>query len=217
MTVFVCNGWAAGPETWELTTFHRDWTFDYIEQMDGLPERIIADFDEVVLIGFSMGSTTALRLLTLYPGKVKGLVLVSATPRMLEEKKTINGVTVKVWEGFSHRRLEAFRVGTEFMFREDPSPIYDPKNLERGLKYLEDTDLRGNLANLAERNGDCLAKLPVAIFHSRRDGIVRPGNVEYLKGLFPRATVTWVEGNEHVLPVKVPELISAAVEGMLSK
>ena len=44
----VLSGWAAGPEAWNLCTVHHDWLFSYAEQMDGLPERVMADFDDVL-------------------------------------------------------------------------------------------------------------------------------------------------------------------------
>ena len=86
MRCLVFNGWAAGPETWALCTFPHDWVFDYVEQLDGLPEKVMEESDEVVLVGFSMGGSTALRMFLQYPEKVKGLVLVSATPRMMEDE-----------------------------------------------------------------------------------------------------------------------------------
>ena len=52
---------------------------------------------------------------------------------------------------------------------------------------------------------------PVFIFQSEKDGIVRPSNAEFLKEVFPQAKVTMVPGNEHVLPIRVPELIDEAV------
>ena len=94
MKVLVFNGWAAGPETWALCTFPHDWVFDYVEQLDGLPEKVMEESDEVVLVGFSMGGSTALGMWLEYPEKVKGLVLVSATPRMMEDEN---------WKGMSER------------------------------------------------------------------------------------------------------------------
>ena len=105
-------------------------------------------------------------------------------------------------------------MGTKMMFGDDPSPMYDEKNMERGLDYLKNTDLRDALQLRAARR-DCApyhsSSLPVFIFQSERDGIVRPSNAEFLKEVFPQAKVTMVPGNEHVLPVKVPELIDKAV------
>ena len=226
MRCLVFNGWAAGPETWRLCTFPHDWLFDYVEQLDGLPEKVMESFDEVVLVGFSMGGSTALRMLLKYPEKVKGLVLVSATPCMMEKRageglpcrsgeEEKNGETV--WKGMSERRLAALRLGTRMTFRDDPSPMYDERNMERGLEYLRETDLRGELLARGRETRDGRREMPVWIFQSERDGIVRPNNAEFLKRVFPQAQVTMVPGAEHVLPIIVPELIDAAVEEVLTK
>ena len=220
LKTLVFNGWAAGHEAWDLCTFEHDWVFNYVEQLDGLPERIVADSDEVLLVGFSMGGSTALRMFLEFPEKVKGLVLVSATPCMMEKKgsegKAGGGaaepegeVEGEAWKGMSERRLSALKLGTELVFRDDPSPMYDPVNMNRGLDYLRETDLRHALLAAAGRS-----EIPVAIFQSERDGIVRPSNAGFLKRVFPRAVVTYVPGSEHVLPVTIPELIDSAVECM---
>ena len=203
MRILVFNGWAAGPETWALCAFPHDWVFDYVEQLDGLPEKVMEESDEVVLVGFSMGGSTALRMWLKWPEKVKGLVLVSTTPRMMEAEN---------WKGMSERRLAALRLGTQMMFRDDPSPMYDERNMERGLDYLKTTDLRLQLLSISE-SGESVKRrnFPVFIFQSEKDGIVRPSNAEFLKEVFPQAKVTMVPGNEHVLPIRVPELIDKAV------
>jgi len=204
MKCLVFNGWSAGPETWDLCTFPHDYLFNYIEQLDGLPEKIMDEMDEAVLVGFSMGGSTALRLLLKHPGKVKGLVLVSTTPCMMEKKE-------EGWMGMSPRRRAALKLGTQMVFRNDPSPLYAERNLDRGLDYLQNTDLRAALLNLSKPS-----MLPVRIFQSDRDGIVRPHNADFLKAVFPQATVTMVPGNEHVLPIRVPELIDRAVFDIMS-
>ena len=203
MKCLVFNGWAAGPETWTLCKFPHDWVFDYVEQLDGLPEKVLEDTDEAVLVGFSMGGSSALRMYLKYPEKIKGMVLISATPCMMEKDG---------WRGMSERRLAALRLGTKMMFKDDPSPMYDEKNMERGLDYLKTTDLRLQLLSISE-SGESMKRrnLPVWIFQSERDGIVRPNNAEFLKGVFPQAKVTMVSGNEHVLPITIPELIDEAV------
>lgn len=203
MRILVFNGWAAGPETWALCAFPHDWVFDYVEQLDGLPEKVMEESDEVVLVGFSMGGSTALRMWLKWPEKVKGLVLISTTPRMMEAEN---------WKGMSERRLAALRLGTQMMFRDDPSPMYDERNMERGLDYLKTTDLRLQLLSISE-SGESVKRrnFPVFIFQSEKDGIVRPSNAEFLKQVFPQAKVTMVPGNEHVLPIRVPELIDEAV------
>ena len=214
MRVLVFNGWAAGPETWALCTFEHDWVFDYVEQLDGLPEKVIEEFGEVLLVGFSMGGSSALRMVLKYPEKVKGLVLVSATPCMMEKKAGRRGGE-EDWRGMSERRLAALRLGTQMVFRDDPSPMYDERSMERGLEYLKNTDLRQALLSASESG--IWRSLPVSIFQSERDGIVRPTNAAFLKRVFPQAKVAMVPGNEHVLPIAVPELIDAAVAEIQAK
>lgn len=209
MKVLVFNGWAAGPEAWMLTTFPRDWTFSYIEELDGLPDEVMEDSDEVVLVGFSMGGSMALKTYLKYPEKVKGLVLVSATPCMIEKKD-------EGWAGMSERRFRAFAMGTELIFGDDPNPWYEPRQLERGLDYLIKTDLRSELETLVRERPGLVSSIPVRIFHSERDGVVRPQNAAYLKSIFTQAKVTMVEGVEHVLPITIPERIDEAMEEVLS-
>lgn len=204
--VLVLNGWAAGLETWSLCAFPHDWVFSYLEQLDGLPEKALAASEDVVLVGFSMGGNSALRLLLAYPEKVRGLVLISTSPFLMED-------LAADWKGLSARRLAALRLGTRLLFEADPSPLYDADNLERGLDYLRTSDVREPLRQFARSAAGAaiLARLPVRIFQSERDGIVRAANAAFLAELFPRAVVTRVPGQEHVLPVTIPEQIDAAV------
>lgn len=205
MKVLVFNGWASGAEAWALCNFRHDWVFDYIEQLDGIPEKVIGESDAVMLVGFSMGGSTALRMLLKFPEKVKGMVLISTTPRMMENKD-------EGWSGMSERRLNALRLGTQTAFRDDPSPIYESVNLERGLEYLHRTDLRVEL--LARR--DEFRGLPIGILQSAKDGIVRPTNAEFLRGIFPQARSVVVPGNEHMLPITVPGFVDKMVSDVLS-
>jgi len=203
MKVLVFNGWAAGRETWDLCTFPHDWIFDYVEQMDGVPERVMSETDEAVLVGFSMGGTTALRMALAFPEKVRGLVLISATARMMED-------AASGWKGMSLRRRAALKLGTQWAYRGDPSPMFREDNMDRGLDYLQAMDLRAELLTISPTHP--LARIPVRIFQSERDAIVRPSNAEFLKGVFPQAVVTMVPGGEHTLPVTIPEMIDRAVE-----
>lgn len=252
--VFVFNGWAASPHAWDLCRFMQSCgrpgeaalprVFSYVEQLDGEPEKAMEGVDCCVLVGWSMGGSSALRLAARWPDKVAGLVLIAATPRMMEEKET-------GWKGMSPRRLEALRYGLVMTRGEGffgvpegkPNPYLtdEPANLERGLKYLLETDLRADLERVfvdgsfepppgqqaynnkmcargpQTDNKTCACRLspPVYIFQSEHDGIVRAANAEYLKKLFPQASVTMVPGTEHALPIFIPELIDEAVDSCI--
>ena len=208
--VFVLNGWAASPRAWDLCRFPRQRVFSYVEQLDGEPEKAMESADRCVLVGWSMGGSSALRLFARWPEKVSGLVLVAATPRMMEDRET-------GWRGMSPRRLEALRYGLAMTRGEGffgvpdgkPNPYFadEPESLERGLRYLLETDLRQELDALRSAPG-----VSVHVFQSEHDGIVRASNAEYLHGVFPKASVTMVPGAEHALPIFIPEKIDEAVD-----
>ena len=213
MKTFVLNGWSASEQAWDLCAFPRDRVFSYVEQLEGLPEKAVEAEDEVVLVGWSMGGSAALRLAVSYPEKIKGLVLVAATARMMKDDG---------WAGMSERRLAALEVGLKMTHGEgffgipdgkpNPYMLDEERNLARGLGYLRETDLR---AALEELKSSGRLKCPVAIFQSERDGIVRAENAAYLKSIFPQASVTMVPGSEHALPIVIPEKIDAAVSAVL--
>ncbi len=216
--VLVFNGWASSPHAWELCSFARERLFSYVEQLDGVPECYIDSIPAsrpLVLVGWSMGGSTALRLACRFRSRVAGLVLVAATPRMMEERET-------GWRGMSQHRLEALRYGLVvtggagfFGFPADkPNPylLDAPANLERGLGYLLETDLRADL----ERAFSEPPRFPVYIFQSERDGIVHPANADYLRRVFGNARFTSVPGTEHALPVFINEALDAAVADCLA-
>lgn len=230
--VLVLNGWAASPRAWDLCGFAGSKSkapgfrfkgldvrlFSYIDQLDGLPEKAIdLSTSKFILVGWSMGGSSALRLACRFPARVAGLVLLAATPRMMEVKET-------GWRGMSPRRLDALRKGLELTHGEGffgvpegkPNPylVDVSENLERGLKYLLDTDIRSDLERVFGSHSNI--SFPVHIFQSERDGIVRPENAVYLKTIFPQARLTMVPGTEHALPLEIPKEIDDAVDACLA-
>ena len=227
--VLVLNGWASSPHAWALCGFMPRpgvRLFSYVDQLAGQPERFISQAIEqsnnrtmprFILVGWSMGGSGALRLACRFPDLVAGLVLVAATPRMMEDRDA-------GWRGMSPRRLDALRKGLEITHGEgffgvpagkpNPYMVDEPGNLEGGLKYLLETDVRVDLERtFGSRSGRVF---PVYVFQSERDGIVRAENAAYLKTVFPQARVTMVPGTEHALPIMIPEEIDHAVDAGLS-
>lgn len=210
--VFVLNGWAASEEAWSLCRFRRERVFSYVEQLDGEPEKVIAAEDDVVLVGWSMGGSSAMRLALRWPEKIRGLVLVAATPRMMEDKPA-------GWRGMSERRLAALKKGLLMTggggFFGPPAGLPNPyivddeANLDRGLGYLVATDLRSSLleCEALRTKGE-----RVRLFQSEHDGIVRPENATFLEEVFRGAKLRMIPGAEHALPIFIPEMIDSAVE-----
>ncbi len=214
MKVFVLNGWAASEHAWDLCMFPRERIFSYVEQLDGLPEQAMREAkDGVVLVGWSMGGSGALRLALEFPEKIKGLVLVAATARMMKAPN---------WMGMSERRLAALEMGLKMTHgegffgapKDKPNPYMmdEDANLKRGLEYLRETDIRVPLIDLMASGR---LRCPTKIFQSERDGIVRPENAKFLSTVFLGSSVEMIPGSEHALPILIPERIDAAVSDML--
>ena len=198
MKVFVLNGWASNSHAWDFCGFPRERIFSYVELLDGVAEEVLLNENEFVLVGWSMGGSYALRYAMQFPEKLKGLVLVAATPRMMRDEN---------WAGMTPRRVAALELGTK-MTRPNPYCEYSDENLSRGLDYLKSTDLRRDLADFLASGG---LKCPVYIFQSVSDGIVRADNAKFLGAVFPHAHVEMIEGGEHALSKSIPEKIDAAV------
>lgn len=209
MKTFVLNGWASSQEAWDLCLFERERIFTYIELLDGVAEDVLEKEKEFVLVGWSMGGSFALKYAMKFPKKLKGLVLVAATPRMMRDNN---------WEGMTPRRLAALEAGLkmtkgEGFFgtvegRPNPYKMDSDENLARGLEYLKSTDLRLDLIDLLASGK---VRCPVYIFQSENDGIVRASNARFLSTVFPHAELEMISGGEHALPVSIPEKIDVAV------
>ena len=128
------------------------------------------------------------------------------------------------WRGMSPRRLEALRRGVELTNgqgfgempsgRPNPYMTDNPANLDAGLDYLRQTDIRADLARVFACRHE--ARFPVHMFQSERDGIVRAENAAYLKSIFAYAQLDMVPGAEHALPVSIPNAIDDAIGRMLN-
>lgn len=209
MKTFVLNGWASSKEAWDLCLFERERIFTYIELLDGIAEDVLEKENEFVLVGWSMGGSFALRYAMKFPKKLKGLVLVAATPRMMRDSN---------WAGMTPRRLAALEAGLKMTKgrgffgtpegRPNPYKMDSDENLARGLEYLKNTDLRLDLVDLLASGK---IKCPVYIFQSESDGIVRSENAKFLSAVFPHSELEMISGGEHALPVTIPEKIDVAV------
>ena len=209
MKTFVLNGWASSQEAWDLCLFERERIFTYTELLDGVAEDVLEKEKEFILVGWSMGGSYALRYAMKFPKKLKGLILLAATARMMRDNN---------WEGMTPRRLAALEMGLKMTKGEgffgtpegkpNPYKMDSDENLARGLEYLKNTDLRLDLIDLLASG---MIRCPVYIFQSENDGIVRSQNAKFLSTVFPHSNVEIMSGGEHALPVAIPEKIDIAV------
>ena len=204
--IIVLNGWAARAEAWDACGFERERIFSYIETLDGRAEEAVAHApDGVILVGWSMGGSAALELAAKFPNRIRGLILLAATARMMVDED---------WEGMTPLRCKALKRALLEGEALEPNPYFidEDVNLERGLDYLRTVDVR---AALLSRAAEGVFKFPVFIFQGERDAVTRPSNVEFLQTIFPRAKVTRLEECTHALPVEIPGAIDEAVRDVV--
>jgi pimeloyl-[acyl-carrier protein] methyl ester esterase len=218
MKTFVVNGWASSVEAWDLCSFPRDRVYSYVEALDGVFERDLARSDSAVCVGWSMGASVVLQNVVRYSEKIKALVLLAGTPRMM---------AAPGWRGMNERRLSALKKGLEISIAQHKarriagditfSPYADDsaENLVRGLDFLRSLDCREALSGRS--NAGAFDEIEVRIFQSYADAVVPVHNAHFLKSVFPKSQLLLVDGAEHALPVSIPGLIDEAYFDVVSK
>ncbi len=77
---------------------------------------------------------------------------------------------------------------------------------ERGLAYLDETDLRPILPRI---------RGPVAILHGREDRVMPPDQARTLATLLPAARLEWIEGAGHDAVLRAPHIAVRAARDLL--
>jgi len=163
-----------------------------------------------VLLAWSLGALAALRALAASPalaGRLRGAVLIGATPRFTEGEAWPHGQPARVVEGLALRlrrapqkalarflddclapgEAEALPPGALSALRAGPAPSL-PAALA-GLEVLATADLRADL-----RAGGPGLALPVLLIHGEADAICPAGAGRALSALLPRARLALLPG-----------------------
>ena len=181
---------------------------------------------ETVVCGWSLGGLFAQRLARRHARRVRGLVLVSATPRFLEGDDWLPAMRADTLDTFARgleqdpaRTLETFvklnalngargRAAIRELARrlgERPPPSHEA--LGQGLGWLRETDLRIDAAWLA---------LPALVIHGGRDAIVPPGAGRWLAQSLPHASLLEWPDAAHLPFFTHREAFVAALESFVA-
>lgn len=153
--------------------------------------------DPVTAVGWSLGALAVLTLAQRHPARVRGMVLLGATPRFVSASDWPCAVDATLLRRFAAELAQDYR-GTLSRFltlqlgsaaaergllKELRASVLgqaapSPAGLRAGLAILEQTDLRPILPNL---------DVPTLVIHGARDRLVPPAAGAYLAAALPRA------------------------------
>ncbi len=225
------GGWGTTRDIWQgvlahLPTHSPTWRFHFLDWQDCLQQwpttikRALATAAQPpIVVGWSLGAMLALRAAHEFPGKIAGLVLLSAMPRL-----TNDGCEA----GVTPRILQAMRLR---LARNPASVLWDfagqclapdgdqtirrlflrlaanfsAGELDAGLELLSTLDLCAQVDKIA---------IPCRLLHGSDDRIVPLASAQMLQALLPAARLLILSGRGHAIPYTAPSEIAQAIEAM---
>jgi pimeloyl-[acyl-carrier protein] methyl ester esterase len=194
--------------------------------LDQMVEALSVQFEEPLAVcGWSLGGQVAMRWAALHPQQVSKLVLLSSTPRFVQEADWPHAMAAETLEEFAAalqenhvqtlKRFLALQVRgsdnerellaslrSRLFSRGDP----DQTALRGGLEILRDTDLRKSLPKLGQ---------PALVIAGERDLLAPLAASQYMVQSLPKARLVSVPGAAHAPFLSQPELVAEQIVDFL--
>lgn len=179
-----------------------------------------------LLIAWSLGAMLALDVATRHPQRVRGLVLIAATPSFVQRADwahALDAATVAAFrEGFlrnptrtqdrfvalqSFGDVQRHRV-TEALRTELANPTEHAASLASGLRLLEQTDLRGALPDV---------RMPCLLIHGAQDALVPAAASTWLGQRWPGSETLLLPDAGHAPFLSDAGVISARIRQFINE
>jgi len=160
-----------------------------------------------ILVGWSMGGMVAIETALNFPEKIKGLVLLSTTPKFVRSNEYSAGVSETLLK-LLRKRIKAGGIDAfhTMLFGDyKPAGLAD-LSIEQAMEELEELariDLREKLADL---------KLPVLIIHGDQDQICLPEAAEFMRQRIADSQLSILPGVMHAPMIQAPSELKALIE-----
>lgn len=200
---------------------------DSISSLEDMVDRLATQFRDapVTVLGWSLGALAAMRWAVLASRQVMRLVLTGATPRFVNDPTWTHGIAESSLLRFGDELRVAYKLtlqrflslqlqGTEggreslanMRHRLFARGAPEPAALDQGLAVLRTTDLRGEVAHIAQ---------PTLVIAGDRDTLTPVAASRWLVQHLPHATLHVIEGAAHVPFLSHADAFGDAVESFV--
>jgi len=192
--------------------------------LDPCAQEILAQTPPAAWLGWSLGGLVALHAAARSP-RVRGLVMIAATPRFVRGENWQHAVEPSVFLQFGNELQQDYRgtlerflaldtIGSEharaelralketLYARGEPSPAA----LQQGLKLLEDSDLRADLSALS---------VPNLWISGRRDRLVPPDGMREAAAQAPLGRYVDIAGGGHAPFLGQADQVALEIRGFI--
>ncbi|MBU0629638.1 MAG: alpha/beta hydrolase [Candidatus Margulisbacteria bacterium] len=212
MEIVYLHGFAIGPGIWEgqAAGLTPELCFEDLS----LEARRLAEMlpAECCLVGWSMGGMLAIKTALLAPAKVASLVLVSTTPRFLNNESYTSGLPPALLKRLAKKIKD-----------HGLDPFYELVFKDRGgvaqLNLPRDSAMK-ELAELAQidlRDEAGELRLPTLIVHGCDDEICLPAAADFFDQTIPESRLAMLKGVGHVPQVEAPEELRRLIAGFVNE
>lgn len=210
--MFIIHGWGTDSRVWPEWLKNNGYCYNKtFPQFEDLEQEFLHYVSvmqkKIIVLGWSLGSMSALELAHKHSDKIAGLILVAPTAKFVSnddyQAGLPNGVVKNLQRKLNRNKEETQKNFYGLMFSENEivfkdkfikniAPFFydlDLESLQQGLRYLQEQDLRLLLNDI---------KVPTTIISGNEDQICLPQAAEFLQSKLIKAKLFRIEGAGHI-------------------